>query len=471
MKKIFMMLMFVWTMLFAGQAIAQTLSRNETIYVTLNNQGSPEMTKVVTWLHTDSKSSSIDMADLSGVKNVKGRENPTISNGSITFTEPCRDIFYSGTTSKALPIAIDIRYKLAGKPVKPEKLAGRSGRMQMRIHVRNLTVQPREIEYIEVGTGVRKRVREDLSVPFMVQASMDLDISMFSNVRAPDGAFAVVGNIMKMNWLAFPYPEATITLEADVEDFKMPSILFTAIPKFPPLPEIELESELNRIYQGVDKMGTYLVKLENGAHELNDGQKAMLLALEQLNDGTGRLIMASNAQNEIIDGAVKINEGIGAKITPLTKIPFVSGGAGKAMHYLDVQRALLELAADGGTFSDDISNFMREQGKDAPTVKEFPGIRVTTEGLTKLNQGSTEMIAGARKLEKGSAEMAGYLERLRQEGTDTIKQGITSGADPLLRKLAAVKTAKEMARCYDRFSGRPSGMKSSVEFIMKTPEE
>jgi putative membrane protein len=411
------------------------------------------------------------MADLSGVKNVKGRETPKIRNGRITFTEPCRDIFYSGTTSRTLPIAIDIRYKLAGKPVSLEKLTGRSGRIQMRIHVRNQTVQPREIVYNEVGTGAIKTSREDIPVPFMVQVSMDLDIGMFTNVRAQDGAFAVVGNIMKMNWLAFPYPEATITLETDVEYLKMPSILFTAIPKFPPLPEIELESELNHIYQGVDKVGTYLVKLENGAHELNDGQKAMLSALEQVNDGTGKLIMASNAQNEILDGAVKINEGIGAKITPLTKIPFVSGGAVKASHYLDVQRALLELATKGGPFSDDVLNFMREQGRDAPDVKEFPGIRVTTDGLTRLNQGSTQMIAGARKLEEGSAELAGYLDRLKQEGTDTIKQGINSGADPLLRKLAAVKTAKEMARCYDRFSGLPSGVKSSVEFIMKTPEE
>jgi hypothetical protein len=57
------------------------------------------------------------------------------------------------------------------------------------------------------------------------------------------------------------------------------------------------------------------------------------------------------------------------------------------------------------------------------------------------------------------------------EGTDKIKMGIQEGADPLMKQLATIDIGYIMAQKYDRFSGRPSDVKSSVEFIMKTPGE
>lgn len=469
MKKIGIALLVL--LLIGMNAFAQTLSRNETVYVTLNATGTPVNTEVVTWLRTDGSGPAEDRADLKGVKNIRGKETPAVNNGKIVFATPARDIFYRGTTSKTLPVGVDIRYRLNGRAITAEALNGRSGKLQMDIRLTNRTTTSKPVTYIEIGTRRSRVAREEVAVPFIVMVAMDLDIDRFNNVTAPEGAFAVVGRTMKMQWMAFPYPATTLRLEADCDKVKLPSILFTMIPKFPPLPEIEIEEKLNQIYGGVDQVGGYLVRLEDGARQLNDGQKQMLSALEQVNDGTGKLIQASNAQVEIIGGAVKINEGMAAKITPLTKIPLVSGEAGKAKHYLDIQKELLDLAATGGPFSEEILAFLKEQGKDAPPVKEFPGIRVTTDGIAKLNAGSKEMIAGAHKLDDGSRELATAIGQVKTQGTDVIKQGIVSGADPLVRKLAAIRTAKRLAANYDHFAGRPSGVKSSVEFIMKTPGE
>jgi len=452
-------------------AYAQTLSRNETVYVTLDSHGKPQKTEVVTWLRTDNQGPTQDAAHLKDIRNIRGLEAPALSpDGKITFSSPAKDIFYSGTTTKNLPVTVDIQYRLNGQAVKREELSGKSGKLEVVMHLKNQAKVRRQFTYKEVGTGKLKVAREEIPVPFIVMASTDLDIDQFNNVVAPEGAFAVVGRTMKMNWVLFPYPETTIKLSSDIEKAKMPSILFTAIPKFPPLPEIEVESKLNKIYGGVDTVGSYLVKLEDGAKQLNSGQKQMLSALEQVNDGTGKLILASNAQIEITNGAIKINEGLAQKITPLTKIPLVSGKAGEAKHYLNIQKELLELATQGGPFSDEILAFLKEQGKETPPVTEFPGIKVTTEGITKLHDGSKQMIDGAKKLDDGSAQLAKYLGQVKQEGTDAIKAGIISGADPLVRKLASLETAKQLARNYDRYAGKPSAVKSSVEFIMKTPD-
>jgi len=141
-------------------------------------------------------------------------------------------------------------------------------------------------------------------------------------------------------------------------------------------------------------------------------------------------------------------------ITSLTKIPFVSGEALKAKHYLDIQKELLVLATQGGQFSDEILAFFKEQGKDAPQVKEFPGIKVTTEGITKLHDGSQQMIDGAKQLEAGSQKLQVALAQVKAQGTDTIKEKMVAGAEPLMRKLASIQTAKKLVLKYDRFADR-----------------
>jgi len=456
---------------FSLNVLARTISRNETVYVTLDDQGKVINTEVVTWLRTDNKSPSQDITVSKNVRNVRGTDTPRLSpDGKLTFAEPVRDIFYSGTTTKNLPVTVDIRYRLNGKSVKRNMINGKSGKLEMIIDLKNKTSFLKEFKYKEIGTGKTKVATEKIPVPFIVMVSTDLDIEQFNNVMAPEGAFVVVGRTMKMNWISFPYPDATVRLSADIQNARIPSILFSIIPKFPPLPDMDIESKLNQIYDGVDQVGSNLVKLKNGANQLNDGQQQMLDALTQVTEGTGKLIQASNAQMEIINGAIKINEGICEKMTTMTKIPFISGGATKARHYLDIQRELLTLATQGGPFSDEILVFLKEQGKDAPPVKEFPGIKVTTDGITKLHDGSRQMIDGAKKLEEGSRQLKDGAAQIKEEGTDIIKDRMAAEADPIMRKLASIEAAKQLVLKYDRFAGKPSPVKSSVEIIMKTPD-
>jgi hypothetical protein len=81
------------------------------------------------------------------------------------------------------------------------------------------------------------------------------------------------------------------------------------------------------------------------------------------------------------------------------------------------------------------------------------------------------MIDGAKKLEAGSLKLKDGLGQVKTQGTDTIKEKMIVGADPLMRKLASIQTAKQLVTKYDRFAGKSSAIKSSVEIIMKTPDE
>jgi X-X-X-Leu-X-X-Gly heptad repeat protein len=67
-------------------------------------------------------------------------------------------------------------------------------------------------------------------------------------------------------------------------------------------------------------------------------------------------------------------------------------------------------------------SLLKEQGKEAPPVKEFPGIRVTADGISQLNKGSLAMIDGSKKLEAGTLELKTGISQVRQQGNRCIQE-------------------------------------------------
>jgi X-X-X-Leu-X-X-Gly heptad repeat protein len=468
-KKALFITMFL--MLTVSSLSARSLCRNETVYVNLDPSGTPLKTEVVTWLRTDGKSPSSDAATLMDIKNIKSAAVPVQKGDYYSFYTNDTDIFYSGTPNKALPVSARIVYFMNGQQADPLKLKGLKGKLEIRMTILNNTSIDWALRYREIGSGVIKKSPAKVAVPFMVMVSTDLPIEKYGNIDAPQGAYAVVGDQVKMNWLVFPFPKETISLKADVTDFKIPSIMFTVIPKMPPLPKVDVEGRMNKIYNGVSQVGDFLKKAHAGAVEMNNGHKKLKNALTQMEDGTSKLIQASEAQAEMTKGTLTINQGLSENLAKLKKVPFMSGKADQAIGYLDIQAKFLELLVSGGPFPEDVLSFLRKHGKPEPPVKEFPGIKVTEDGIRRLNDGIKQMSDGAALLENGSGRLQDGLLKIRTEGTDKIKKGIQDGADPLMKQLATIDIGYIMAQKYDRFSGRQSDIKSSVEFIMKTPGE
>lgn len=56
------------------------------------------------------------------------------------------DIYYQGTTQKALPVDVSISYQLDGKPISAEALAGKSGRVTIRFSYQNNQKETIEID-------------------------------------------------------------------------------------------------------------------------------------------------------------------------------------------------------------------------------------------------------------------------------------------------------------------------------------
>ena len=110
----------------------------------LNADGSVQKIIVSDWLKNPAGANFInDISELDGIENVKGDEAYTMNpNNMRVWDAKGNDIYYQGTTQKALPVDVSISYQLDGKPISAEDLAGKSGRVTIRFSYQNNQRKP-----------------------------------------------------------------------------------------------------------------------------------------------------------------------------------------------------------------------------------------------------------------------------------------------------------------------------------------
>lgn len=152
--------------------------KSETVYVNLDPTGRPYDTVVTDWLHSDTPGVTFeDVSDLKDIENIKGDRGPRQEGERLSWQLDGTDLYYTGRTGKELPLEVKITYRLDGKEYDPQELAGKSGRLEIRLSFKNTSKH-------EVEIGGEKTV---MYTPLMVAAGMALPDDTFGNVKVSDG--------------------------------------------------------------------------------------------------------------------------------------------------------------------------------------------------------------------------------------------------------------------------------------------
>lgn len=140
-KRIFIKILclsMIFIMVFTSFVFAQSVTKDETVYVNLNHEGEVKDVTVSDWLYSDQSDIEIlDKSILTDIKNVKGEELPDIKGDILTWKTNKGEIYYQGKTKIDLPLSVEISYSLDGKKIDPELLAGKSGKFEMIINIKN----------------------------------------------------------------------------------------------------------------------------------------------------------------------------------------------------------------------------------------------------------------------------------------------------------------------------------------------
>ena len=113
--------------------------KEETVYFISDANGQVKKTVVSDWLKNKDGSDKLeDKSDLQNIENVKSDADfEKGKDGEITWKADGEDVYYQGTTDKKAPVDVKVTYYLDNKEIKPEELAGKSGKVKIRFDYTN----------------------------------------------------------------------------------------------------------------------------------------------------------------------------------------------------------------------------------------------------------------------------------------------------------------------------------------------
>ncbi|GMA85041.1 hypothetical protein GCM10025868_02910 [Angustibacter aerolatus] len=186
------------------------------------------------------KATVADPVSTKGLRNLDGFGTPTVQDGRLTTTVDVDGAKRLRTVSdfdKQLPLTVSAIYLLDGEQVLPKDVVGRTGDLEVRYTVRNVTAKPQSVAYDD-GTG--KRVTKEVPVVIPMVGSLTTTLpAQFTDVASPQASVAGDGrggtSLTFTMTLFGPIgaPEASFGYTARIRDGVVPAATVSALPVSP----------------------------------------------------------------------------------------------------------------------------------------------------------------------------------------------------------------------------------------------
>ncbi|MBY6268359.1 MAG: hypothetical protein CW344_08770 [Parageobacillus thermoglucosidasius] len=316
--------------------------------------------------------------------------------------------------------------------------------------MKNQLKQKKNISYSGYK-GVRHSEEKELYTPILSLVSLNIPTEHFTDMKLGDAMTVMSGKTMSATWMVVPNPEETITLEMKGTDIELEPITITLIPKLPPVSEVSVKEQLEKLADGIQQISSALDQIGDGANQLASGNRQVKNGLNQLSEGLGQLNQVNQAHEGLVKQSLETNRQLLALAQNLAAEKPQDANLQALVQGLKGQQQMLKMLAEGGNL----------QGKPFPVLDKME------EGLKGSKAGADKLAAAAGQLEKGSLQLKTGIEKL-SGGTAEIKNGLIAGLNKLYEGEAILHQSKTAAEQYDTFLGKPKGAKGEVRFILKT---
>ena len=386
-----------------------------------------------------------------GLRNLDGLGGPTVEDGkvitkvSVDGEKRLRTV--SSFDEDNLPVTIKPTYRLDGKKYDdPEDLVGKSGRLDVRYRIENVTSKPATVT-VEDGKGNQVKVVTQVPTPLVGSLTTQLPRNFYS-VASPQATISGDGRggtRLTFTMTLLP-PIGSTTAEigytAQVTDAVIPraTVSIAVVQPFAN-PSLKTAADSYKggaatgaaLTAGAEEIDANLLKLRDGAGDLISGLLLLRDGAEELNAGLAN--EAAPGANQLADGAGQVAAGADELNAGLARAD--TGGA-------ELAAGLTKLAA--GT-------------EDLSTAFNNP------KGGKDLVGGSQDLAAGLGLISGGLAQLAGVdglpqaaaTSLVLRDGVDKILAGLGSASQPttiLGRARAAQRRQHPAAGRCDPVAGR-----------------
>ena len=442
-------------MLPATSVLAAVPEKEQTVYVNADENGNSQDVIVSNWLKNQGKEQELtDKTNLTDIQNVKGDETFEQRNdGTIVWNTDGGDIYYQGKTQEELPVSVKLTYYLDGKEISAKDLAGKSGKLKIRIDYENKSKEVKEIQ----------GKQEEICTPFMMMTAMILPAETFSNVEITNGQIISDGNNDIAVGVGFPGLAESLKLQdveelkdvdfpdyaeltADVKDFSLAmtaTVATTGLLDDLDLANVNSTEDLKEQMETLADSSQALVKgsseLQSGITTLDSSADTFVSGLTKVDDGTAALKNGIDTMNskkgELLDGVTKLTDGMKA---------LQNGSAGLQDGVAAYTDGASQLGAGIAQTAEGAAAL--NQGIQELNDKKT----VLTDGAAKLAKGASDLNAGAGSLASGVQEYTAGVGKLHA-GISALDDKVAGGAGQLAGAEQAMGTIVSGAK--DLISG------------------
>lgn len=460
----------------AKKADASKVSKEETVYVTMDANGKKDEVIVSDWLKNAGINGKIsDVSDLKDIQNTKGNEKFTQDDSTLTWDAKKNDIYYQGTSDKELPVGMEISYKLDGKEVSAKDLAGKSGKFEMNIKYTNSSKKKVTVDGKET----------EIYTPFLMATGMILSTDKFQNIKVDNGevvsegdndiimAYGMPGLKDSLDLAGLDFGDDvtidtdkindkitdTVKITADVKDFEMGASYTVATASlFKDIDFGDIDS-LDDLDDKMDDLKDAANKLVDGADTLSDGLKTLNSNIKKYNKAIKTLNKSVGTLNT---GATKLKKGVGTYTKSADKlfkgvIKYSDGTktfAQSTKKYTASAKALVDGAGKISSSAEQFPASYKQFNDSLTSYVNGVNTLLAEENMTKLSSGVNSLKAGVESLDSGLTSAISGVDTInvvakQLEGTDAktkaLRDSINTTKDAMETAAKNAATEQEKA--------------------------
>lgn len=460
----------------AKKADASKVSKEETVYVTMDANGKKDEVIVSDWLKNAGINGKIsDVSDLKDIQNTKGNEKFTQDDSTLTWDAKKNDIYYQGTSDKELPVGMEISYKLDGKEVSAKDLASKSGKFEMNIKYTNSSKKKVTVDGKET----------EIYTPFLMATGMILSTDKFQNIKVDNGevvsegdndiimAYGMPGLKDSLDLAGLDFGDDvtidtdkindkitdTVKITADVKDFEMGASYTVATASlFKDIDFGDIDS-LDDLDDKMDDLKDAANKLVDGADTLSDGLKTLNSNIKKYNKAIKTLNKSVGTLNT---GATKLKKGVGTYTKSADKlfkgvIKYSDGTktfAQSTKKYTAGAKALVDGAGKISSSAEQFPASYKQFNDSLTSYVNGVNTLLAEENMTKLSSGVNSLKAGVESLDSGLTSAISGVDTInvvakQLEGTDAktkaLRDSINTTKDAMETAAKNAATEQEKA--------------------------
>lgn len=402
MKKILSILISL--MLISSTVFADT--KDETVYINLNENGEVVSSTVVTRLSKDNPDTHFEDLAIGNEENLSTLDQLTISDDmlSIDFEKAREDFYYQSSYTADLPFQYSIKYFLDDELITAKELAGKSGHVKIEISVKE---------------------QETTLIDMMSQTTVTLDLNRVSQVISNASSEVLTGKTLKLSFVTMPGSNDFYSIEFNANTFEMESIMIALLPNTIGLPD-SYQSQFDDMLEGFSVMSDGVTEMTDGTRTLQSGLFDLSEGLISYTNGFGtfktQLTKLLNGVNDLLagyqefatgisplyDGSKKINEGLSTIAKESNQLNYGYKQSAQGLTELRTGHDQLSLLAEQLLTSSDPLVVQLAQG----ILAEQAGLKELETGLNTLNGGYDAFQSGLDTLASEYKAFDGGINQL-----------------------------------------------------------